>query len=89
MAAISDKEDLAGVLARMQGNAEMKMKQSDPLEELVQQNTSEAPNQDVWRLFLKKKRVGSLLSKQMQEAGFEDLIKRAKFRRVTDRGEQE
>ena len=89
MRPISDEEDLSGVLARMQGVADEHMKSASPLSTLEEESSSEAPNQDVWRLYMKKRRAGAILSQQMKEGGFEDLMKRAKFRRVTDRGEEE
>ena len=81
---ISSDEELKGVLAAMQGAPLQSLKDNDPARVLEEENGSENPDRDVWRLFMKKKRLGSVLAEQMKEGGLADLMKRAKFRRTKD-----
>jgi hypothetical protein len=77
-------EDLKGVLAAMQEGPLQSIKDNDPANVLKEEYGNGGDERDIWRLFMKKKRPGSILAEQMKVGGLEDLMKRARFRRTTD-----
>lgn len=64
---------------------QMKALEDQKLYDLVYGNPFEqkVPPAEVYKLLLKKKRMGAFLQQALREAGFEDLAKRSKFSRQT------
>ncbi len=62
-----------------------KEREQEKLEQLLYGNPfdQDIPPQELYKLLLKRKRIGSYLSQALREAGLEDIAKRTKFSRQT------
>ena len=77
----------ASVLALMQRKPLDELEENSPEKRLQEEYGDEPSEKEVWNLFLKRKRAGAFLSESLRDNNYSELMKRAKFRRESEREE--